>query len=196
MNLRVVHMLAPIVLLLVPACKGRVDEPAPLAGAAIGGPFALIDQDGRPRTDRDFANRYRIMYFGYTFCPDVCPVDMATIAAGYRKFEDKDAVRAARVVPIFVSVDPGRDTPAVLKKFVAAFDPHVVGLTGSPAEIAKVAKEYGVAYSIEKTPGSPDYLVGHSRVAYLMDPANKPVALLSQDQKPEVVAGELDRWVK
>ena len=84
---------------------------------ALGGPFTLTDQDGRTRTDRDFAGRYRIMYFGYTFCPDVCPTDMQTVGAGLRLFEAKDPVRGAKVVPIFVTVDPKRDTPAVLKAF-------------------------------------------------------------------------------
>ncbi|PMY49557.1 SCO family protein, partial [Pseudomonas sp. FW305-25] len=80
--------------------------------------------------------------FGYTFCPDVCPTDMQTIGAGLRVFEGKDAKRGAKVVPIFVTVDPKRDTPAVLKAFVSAFHPRMVGLTGSPQAIAAVAKEY------------------------------------------------------
>ena len=192
MNLRI--LLIP--LLILASCKAREAEVPPLAGAKIGGPFALVDQNGRPRTDRDFAGKYRIMYFGYTFCPDVCPVDMAALSAGYRAFSKADPVRAARVVPVFVSVDPARDTPPVLKTFAAAFGPQVVGLTGTPDAIAAAAKAYGVAYSIQGEPGAKDYLVGHSRVAYLMDPANKPIALLSHDQKPDVIAAELDRWVR
>lgn len=193
MNLRALTILVSFVLM---SC-GRADPgPPPLAGARIGGPFALVDQDAHPRTERDFAGKYRIMYFGYTFCPDVCPVDMAHIAAAYRAFAAQDPVRASRVVPIFVSVDPGRDTPPVLKAFTAAFGPQVVGLTGTPDAIAATAKAYGVAYSIAPGSGPSDYLVGHSRVAYLMDPDNKPVALLSQDEKPAVIADELDKWVR
>lgn len=193
MNLRIRAILAPLLLI---ACTRADPGPPPLAGASIGGPFALVDQDGHPRTERDFAGKYRIMYFGYTFCPDVCPVDMAHIAAGYRAFAKVDPVRASRVVPIFVSVDPARDTPAVLKTFTAAFGPQVVGLTGTPAAIAATAKAYGVAYSIERGSDPANYLVGHSRVTYLMDPDNKPVTLVSQDQKPVVIAAELDEWVK
>lgn len=193
MNLCAVLILLSLVLM---SC-GRGDPgPVPLAGTRIGGPFALVDQDGRPRTERDFAGKYRIMYFGYTFCPDVCPVDMAHIAAGYRAFADRDPVRASRTVPIFVSVDPARDTPKVLKAFTAAFGPQVVGLTGTPDAIAATARAYGIAYSVQKEPGASDYLVGHSRVTYLMDPDNKPIALLSQDEKPAVIAGELDKWVR
>jgi protein SCO1 len=191
MNLR----LSPVLLLLLAACQAPTTPP-PLAGARIGGPFALIDQNGQPRSDRDFAGKYRIMYFGYTYCPDVCPVDVARLTAGYRAFAKADPARAARVVPIFVSVDPERDTPAVLKQFTVAFDPALVGLTGTPAQIAAVTKAYGVPVQLNKQPGNAAYLVDHGRAAYLMDPENKPVALLSQEAKPDVIAGELARWVK
>ena len=182
-------------LLLLAGCQPPVAE-APLAGARIGGPFTLTDQHGRPRTDADFTGKYRMMYFGYTFCPDVCPVDVAHLVAGYRAFAKNDPARAAKIIPVFVSVDPDRDTPAVLKQFTAAFDPALVGLTGAPDQIAAIAKAYGVVVQIQKTPGNPNYLVDHSRAAYLMAPDGKPIALLSQDAKPEVIAGELSKWVK
>ncbi len=191
MNLRAV--LFP--LLLLAGCQAPVAE-APLAGARIGGPFALTDQNGRLRTDRDFVGKYRIMYFGYTFCPDVCPVDVARLVAGYKVFAKTDPARAERTVPVFISVDPERDTPEALKAFTGAFDPALVGLTGTPAQIAAVAKAYGVVYQAQKQPGNPNYLVDHSRTAYLMDPDGKPIALLSQDAKPEVIAGELSKWVR
>lgn len=181
--------------LFLAGCQAATPE-GPLTGAAIGGPFALVDQNGQGRTDRDFAGKYRIMYFGYTFCPDVCPVDVRNLAKGYRAFADSDPGKAARVVPIFVTVDPERDTPAAMKSFVSAFDPALVGLTGTPAQTDAAAKTYRVAYSLNKQPGNPNYLVDHSRSAYLMDPDNKPVALLSQDAKPEVIAGELAKWVR
>lgn len=175
-----------------PAAPAR----APLDGARIGVPFALIDQNGAPRSDRDFAGRYRIMYFGYTFCPDVCPTDLQTIGAGLRLFETQDAKRAARVVPIFVTVDPKRDTPAVLKSYVAAFHPRMIGLTGSPAAIAATAKGYGVVVDLGTPNAEGAYLVGHSRFAVLMDPAGKPVVLLPAEKTPRDVAAELDRWVR
>ena len=187
-----------LLLAIVPVgCSGpATQERAPLEGVTLGGPFALIDQDGKPRSDRDFAGRYRILYFGYTFCPDVCPTDVQTIGAGLRLFEAKDAARAAKVVPIFVTVDPKRDTPAVLKAFVSAFHPRMVGLTGSDAAIAATAKEYGIAVEAQKPNAEGGYLVAHGRLAYLMDPAGKPIALLPQDKTPQDVAAELDRWVR
>ncbi|TPG52719.1 SCO family protein [Sphingomonas glacialis] len=178
-------------------CSGSAPPTrAPLDGVRIGGPFRLIDQDGKPRTDRDFAGRYRIMYFGYTFCPDVCPTDLQTIGAGLRLFEAQDAKRAAEVVPIFVTVDPKRDTSTVLKAYTAAFHPRMIGLTGSPEAIAAAAKAYGVTADVEKPNAEGGYLVAHSRFAILMDPAGKPVVLLPADKTPRDVAAELERWVK
>ncbi len=191
MNLRAIMF----PLLLLAGCQAATPQ-APLAGASIGGPFTLTDQNGKTRTDRDFTGKYRIMYFGYTFCPDVCPVDVAKLIAGYRAFAKTDPARAARVVPVFVTVDPERDTPQALKTFTAAFDPALVGLTGTPAQIAAVTKAYAVMVQIDKKPGNPNYLVDHSRAAFLMDPKGQPIALLSQDAKPDVIAGELSKWVK
>lgn len=168
----------------------------PLEGAQIGGPFALRDQNGRAVTEKSWPGQYRIVYFGYTYCPDVCPVDMQNIGAGMRVLEKSDPAIAARIVPIFITVDPARDTPAVLKNFVAAFHPRMVGLTGSPEEIAKTAKEFAIFYRPgEKTEGG-GYMVDHSRQAYLMDPTNKPLSLVPQDETPEAIAAELRKWVK
>lgn len=185
------------VAMLPAACSGPA-TPAkpPLEGARIGGPFTLTNQDGKQVTDRDFAGKYRIVYFGYTFCPDVCPVDARNIGLGLSAVEKSDPALGAKIVPIFISVDPARDTPAVLKSFVANFHPRMVGLTGSAAAIDAVAKEYAVYYKKgELTPGG-GYMVDHARATYLMDPEGKPLALLPQDQSPEAIAAEIKRWVK
>jgi protein SCO1/2 len=170
--------------------------PPPLEGASMGGPFTLTDQNGRRVSDRDFAGKYRLVYFGYTFCPDVCPVDMQVIGAGLRRFEAQDAARAARVQPIFISVDPARDTPPVLRQFVAAFHPRMIGLTGSEAEIGQVAREYRIFYERgEASPGG-GYMVNHTRMAVLYGPEGRPIAMIPHDQGPEGVATELGRWVR
>ena len=182
-------------LLPLAACHQPAPEQPTLAGARIGGPFTLTNQDGRTVTDKSFAGRYPIVYFGYTFCPDACPTDMGAIAAGLKQVEASDPAKAAKVVPVFISVDPARDTPPVLKQFVGAFHPRAVGLTGSPAAIDAVAKEYGVAHSIgTKSPGG--YLVDHSRAAYLMGPDGNPIALAGADGGPAEVAKTIERWVK
>ncbi len=194
----IARTLAMLLIAALPAaCSGPSVPPrAPLEGAAIGGPFTLTDQDGRQVSDNAFKGKYRIVYFGYTFCPDVCPVDVQNLGAGLRLLEKSDPALGAKIVPIFISVDPERDTPAVLKQFVSAFHPRMVGLTGSPETIAKVAKAFAIYYKKgDPAPGG-GYLMDHSRVAYLMDPDGKPLALLPQEGKPEAIAIELKRWVK
>lgn len=183
--------------LALAACSPAPVAPArpPLEGARIGGPFALTDQNGRSVSDRDFAGKYRIMYFGYTFCPDVCPTDVQAIGGALKSLERTDPAVAAKVVPIFVTVDPARDTPAVLKAFVSAFHPRMVGLTGSAQQIDRVKKEFAVfSAKGDASPGG-GYLVNHSRQAYLMAPDGKPIALLPQEQGPQAVADEIKRWV-
>jgi protein SCO1 len=180
--------------LLLAACSGNRPAP-PLAGARIGGPFALTDQNGHATTDRAFAGKYRIMYFGYTFCPDICPVDLQMLAAGLKAFAARDPVAAAKVVPIFVSVDPDRDTPAVLKDYLANFGPQFVGLTGSRTQVDAAKKVYAVFSSKGPAQAGGGYPVNHSRVEYLFGPDGKPIALLPQEGPPEAIAAELAKWV-
>lgn len=181
--------------LLLAACQ-QAASPPPLQGATMGGPFTLTNQDGRRQSDRDFAGKYRIVYFGYTFCPDVCPVDLQVVGAGLRQFEQSDPARAARVQPIFISVDPARDTPAVIRQYVAAFHPRMIGFTGSEDEVARVAREYAVHYNREQPNEQGAYLVDHTRIVVLYGPEGEPVAIIPHDQGPAGVAAELDRWVR
>ena len=197
-RLRLLALIPLFLALLVGGCQ-RDAGPAPLEGATMGGPFTLTDQDGRRVSDTDFANKYRIVYFGFTFCPDVCPTDLATIGAGLRQFESRDPGRAARVQPLFISVDPARDTPPVLRTYVANFHPRMVGLTGSEAEIARVARAYGVYFQHGRPdPAHPDrgYPVDHSRIVVLYGPDGRPIVILPHDRGPGGVADELDRWVR
>lgn len=175
---------------------GGATESAPLAGAAIGGPFQLVDQDGRAVTDKAYAGRYRAIYFGYTFCPDVCPTDLQTMMQGYRAFAARSPALAARLVPIFVTVDPARDTAPVMKQYVSAFGPQLVGLTGTESQIAAIAREYGVYYKKQpQTAGASGYLMEHSRQTILFDPEGKPLALVPTDQTGAAVAASLAQWI-
>jgi protein SCO1/2 len=167
----------------------------PLKGAAIGGPLALTDEDGRPFGEAQLEGRYRIVYFGFTHCPDVCPTDLVQIGQAMRRFEKQDPSRASRVQPLFVTVDPERDTPAVLKEFTAAFHPRLVGLTGTPEQIAKVGKSFGIYYAKEPAANG-GYVMNHSRLAFLFGPEGEPIALLPQDEGADAIAAELDRWVR
>jgi protein SCO1/2 len=180
-------------------------EQGELIGARIGAPFTLTNQDGKPTRWDDYKGQYRLVYFGYTYCPDVCPVDLQRIMQGFSKFEKARPALAAKVQPMLISVDPQRDTPAVLKPYVAAFHPRLIGLTGTKEQIAKVAKDFVVIYNPEKSDGATDYMVSHSRTPYLFDSDGKPVALVPVDDPatadvdegvPDKVLAFLEKWVK
>lgn len=189
------NLIARVFLLVLLAGCTAPAQP-PLAGARIGGPFALVDQDARPVTDKSFAGRYRIMYFGYTYCPDVCPTTAQVIGQAMRALDRSDPAMAARVTPVFVTVDPSRDTPKVIGEFVRAFHPRFVGLTGTLTQTAAAAKAFGVYWQKGAPTANGGYLVDHTNAAYLMDPDNKPIALLPTDQGAEATADEIRRWVR
>ncbi|MGE5539674.1 MAG: SCO family protein [Gemmatimonas sp.] len=149
---------------------------------AIGGPFALTDQNGKRVTDADFAGRFMLIYFGYTYCPDVCPTELNTMALALDRLGTR-----VRVVPVFITVDPARDTPEALKTYLASFGPEFVGLTGSDEEIARVAKEYRVYY--KKGEGEGDtYLMDHTSLLYLVGPDGKLKALFRTGTIPDDLA--------
>ena len=172
------------------------DQQPPLAGAKIGGTFTLTNQDGGKTSEDQFKGQYRIIYFGYSYCPDVCPVDLANIMLGLKQAEKENPELVSKIQPIFISVDSQRDTPEVLKQYVSAFHPRLIGLTGSPQEIAEVAKKYLIIYDIRNDEGASEYLVDHSRQAYLFGPDGEPLALLPYDGTPQDVADEIARWVR
>ena len=154
----------------------------PTLVAQVGGPFSLIDQDGKRVGDRDFRGKALIVEFGFTFCPDVCPLGLARIA------EVMDALGpdAKRVQPIFITIDPGRDTPAVIKDYVRHFSDAIVGLTGSAAEIDAVAKEYRVYHKINGDPATnPNYTIDHSAFLYVMDREGRFVGTFTHDTPVE-----------
>lgn len=170
--------------------------PGNMTGSSLGGAFALIDQDGKPVTDADFKGRYRLIYFGYTFCPDICPTDAAVLSRGLQAYEKARADRAAKVQPIFITVDPGRDDPAALKAFVGAFHPRLIGLTGTPGAVAAVLKNYGI-YSKQVATSDPDnYLVDHFAVFYLFGPDGAPIAFLPHGSTAADITAMLETHVR
>lgn len=179
------------------ACDSQAPlETAPLHGAAIGGPFALTGADGEVRRWSDFEGKWRIVYFGFTYCPDICPTDVQRLSQGLAQFEKANPDLGAQVQPIFITIDPARDTPEVVGEFIANFHPRLIGLTGTEEQIAEVAMKFGVSYSRgpEKADGA--YDVGHTNYTYLFAPDGSPVATLPTDLGAEAVAAELARWVR
>ena len=166
-------------------------QPVQSSGAAlIGGPFSLVGADGKPVTDRDFRGRYMLIFFGFTHCPDICPAELQVIAQALEQLGDK----AKTVVPIFITLDPERDTPEAMANYVKSFGPNFVGLTGSPEAIAAAAKAYRVAYSQVKNKDSAgDYSVDHSALVYLMDPEGRYVTHFSYGLSADQMAEKLEK---
>jgi protein SCO1/2 len=159
-----------------------------LTAVPIGGPFALTDHTGRRVTEADYADRYLLVFFGYTWCPDICPTTLNAVALAMQALGD----RAGRVQPLFITIDPERDTPAVLAEYVALFDAGIVGLSGTPEEIAAVAKAYRVHYRKAPVEGDPDnYLMDHSTILYLMAPGGGFLDIFDHDDPPDAIAAEI-----
>jgi protein SCO1/2 len=195
MNEKRAPFLLMLLTLLLAACSGGGSgETPPLQGAKLGGPFTLTDQNGRQVSERDFEGKYRIVYFGFTYCPDVCPVDMQVIGQAMRQIEKSDPGLAKRLQPIFISVDPERDKPAVLKEYVSAFHPKTIGLTGTPEQIADVAKKHGIFFQKAEEGGASEYQMDHSRIVLLFGTKGEPLAILPHDEGADAVAAEVRRW--
>jgi protein SCO1 len=167
-----------------------------LTGATVGGPFTLTDETGRTVTSESFKGQWRLMYFGFTYCPDICPTDTAKLAAGLKLFEAKHPKEAAKLQPLFITVDPERDTPAALAEFTDSFHPRLLGLTGTREQIDAALKAFRI-YA-QKVPGTtPDsYTYDHLAVFYLMDPDGRPVQFVAgQGATPESIAAMLERFL-
>jgi len=161
--------------------------------ALIGGPFKLIGKDGKTVTDQDFRGRYMLVFFGFTHCPDICPAELQVMATAL----DDLGSDADKVVPIFISVDPERDTPEVVTVYVKNFGPNFVGLTGSPEAVAEAAKAYRVTYDkyeYEDDAGNSNYSVDHSALAYLMGPDGEFITHIPYGTPPEKMAETLRRY--
>ena len=157
----------------------------------IGGPFALIDHDGKPRTDADFRGKLMLVYFGFTYCPDVCPTDLQNIGLAL----DKLGEAAERVQPLFITVDPTRDTAEHLKDYVPLFHSRLIGLTGDAAAIRAAADAYKVYFAKVPNERSDDYTVDHSAFIYLMGADGKYLGFFPPRTPPERIAETLRRYV-
>jgi protein SCO1 len=175
-----------IVMLVVGRDRGLVTTPT----AAVGGPFRLTDQDGKPLTDQDLKGRPFLVFFGFTHCPDVCPTTLFEVSEVLRRLgPDADRVRA-----LFITIDPERDTPDKLKDYLSSFDPHLIGLTGDPEAIAVTTKAYRV-YTKKVPLEGGAYTMDHTTIVYLMDKEGRFVAPFSLKRRPEDAAADLRRYL-
>ncbi|WP_339029991.1 SCO family protein [Bradyrhizobium symbiodeficiens] len=158
--------------------------------AAIGGPFQLTDQNGKAVTDKSLKGKPTLIFFGYTHCPDVCPTSLFEISEVLRALgKDADKVNA-----VFISVDPERDTPAIMKDYLSSFDPHLEGLSGDPAETAKVITSYRV-YAKKVPTKDGDYTMDHTALIYLMDRDGRFVSPFNLKRTPDEAAADLRKYL-
>lgn len=167
--------------------EAQLSEGTAQTGVAdVGGSFSLIDQNGERRTDQDFLGRHMLVFFGFTYCPDVCPTTLAILSAALEEI----GPAAADIVPVLITVDPARDTPEALKPYLSSFGPNFVGLTGTEEEIAAVADAYHAYYEIVEAEGG-DYTLNHSTAIYLMGPDGKFVTNYTLNMGPQAIAADL-----
>lgn len=168
---------------------GVFDRPAP---AAVGGPFQLVDQNGKPADETLLKGKWTVVFFGFTYCPDVCPTTLQALAAAQQQLGPK----ADKLQVVLISLDPARDTPAQLKTYLAsdAFPKGIIGLTGTPEQVAAAAKAYRVYF--KKNGEGADYLVDHSTAAYLMDPKGRFDRIIPFGVSPEEIALQISEAMR
>jgi cytochrome oxidase Cu insertion factor (SCO1/SenC/PrrC family) len=175
-----------LLLALVPAATNAVN---------IGGPFELVDQHGQMRTDEAFRGAYMLIYFGFTSCPDTCPTALLRISQALEEFRAQAPARAERVVPVFISVDPERDTPGVLKGYARHFHPRLVALTGPHEELDRLGRNYGVFFAKVPTGEPGSYLMDHTSFVYLIGPDGEYIEHLEGDASIDDLVAALRRHV-
>jgi cytochrome oxidase Cu insertion factor (SCO1/SenC/PrrC family) len=158
--------------------------------AAIGGPFSLVDQDGKPFTEANLKGKPTIIYFGFTYCPDVCPTSLLILQTA---LEQMGPEKAKKIRPVFMSVDPERDTPAVLKDYLGNVGPEFIGLTGSVEQVAAAAKAFRVYHQKVPNKAGDSYTVDHSSIFYVLDRNGRFVRHFTHESKPEQIRAALEQ---
>lgn len=177
---------------LVIDASGEGTETASSGKAQVGGPFTLVNQDGETVTEEAYRGKYMLIYFGFTFCPDVCPTELGIMTAAL----DRLGKKAEKVQPIFITIDPERDTPEVMARYVKLFSPRLVGLTGTPEQIDEVAKAYHVFYRKVEDENSTEYTMDHSSIVFLMGPDGEYLKLFPPQTPPDKMAAAIESYIE
>ncbi len=167
-----------------------------MRGSSLGGAFTLTSNKGQPVSWSDFDGQYRMVYLGFTYCPSICPTDVQRMSAGLELFEKENPALARKVQPIFISVDPDRDSVAAIDEFVGNFHPRLIGLRGNQEETDKVVRIFSASAQKDDPDAAEGYNITHTTLTYLFGPEGEPLGLLPTDKGPEAVASELEGWVR
>jgi protein SCO1/2 len=168
---------------------------AGVAGIEVGGPFTLLDQDGKTVTDAALKDGYTLLYFGFTYCPAVCPTELQKITTALKTVEKESPAIAARVNPVFITIDPERDTPATMKDYISSFHPRLKGFTGTPAQIEAVKKLYRVYAVKVQTEAMNDYTMDHSSFIYLLSPESEVLGIYRTADTADMIAKDIEKLV-
>lgn len=169
---------------------------APFYNSALTGEYTLINAQSETVSNTDFAGQYQLIYFGYAYCPNVCPFDVQRMMRGYDQFAEANPDLADRVQPIFITVDPERDTPERVGQFAEAFSDDLIGLTGSNEQVEAAAASFFFTFQrTDPINEGGEYDINHPSIGYLVDPEGQPMAPIPVEHSPEAVATELEKWV-
>lgn len=163
----------------------------PVSEDVFGGPFSLTDQNGKTVTDKDFGGKYRLIYFGFTSCPAICPTELAKITSALNKL----GAKSENIAPIFITVDPERDTVAALKNYVTLFHPSLTGLTGTPEDIARVTKAYKIYAAKVDDPSLSEYTMDHSSFIYFIGPDGRLLHIFHIKDDADVMTDVIGKWM-
>lgn len=188
--------------MVLAGCAADAPPPGPspdgvdLRGSQIGGDFTLTANSGKSVSWSDFDGKYRMVYLGFAYCPDICPTDVQRFSQGLAEFEEANPNHAGKVQPIFITVDPERDNVDVVDQFVKAFHPRLIGMTGDVDQIEAVKKVFGA--SATKGPSDEDgnYDISHTTFTYLFSPAGEPLGIIPTDKGAAGVTKELEQWIR
>jgi len=163
--------------------------------ALIGGPFTLTDQNGQQRSAADLEGHYALIYFGYTYCPDICPTSLSVMTQGLDLLAEDEPAKAATVLPVFITVDPERDTVEALASYAGHFHPRLLALTGTPEQVDTAAKAYRIYYQKVEQEAATEYLMDHSSILYLMGPDGSYLTHFTHNATPQEIAEGLSEAV-
>ena len=176
--------------------KGSSASDAPIAGLNIGGPFTLTDQTGQEVTEKTYSEQYKLIYFGFTYCPAVCPTELQKVSRVVSALEKNHRDEANMLQPIFITVDPERDTVDVMKEYVSLFHPRMVGLTGTQPQIDFVKERYRIFSAKVEDESQQDYTVDHSSYIYLMGPDNTLLGMYRTQDTPDEIYQDVIKHMK